>query len=62
MQQFKSVFLEQGLGYQMSAYDKSMVQGYRFMRKLHNLQKKLYLQIPTFFLCTNGKVFVNQLK
>ena len=62
MQQLKSVFLEQGLGYLMSAYDKSMVQGYRFMRKLRNLQKKLYLQIPAFFLCTNGKVFVNQLK
>jgi len=43
MKQFKSVFLEQGAGYQMSAYDKSMVQGYRFMRKLRNLQKKLYL-------------------
>jgi hypothetical protein len=43
MQQFKSVFLEEGPGYQMSAYDKLMVQGYRFIRKLRNLQKKLYL-------------------
>jgi hypothetical protein len=42
MQQFKSVFLEEGPGYQMSAYDKLMVQGYRFIRKLRNLQKKLY--------------------
>ena len=43
MKQFESVFLEQGSGYQMGAYDKSMVQGYRFIRKLRNLQKKLYL-------------------
>jgi hypothetical protein len=43
MQQFKSVFLGQGSGYQMSAYDKSVVQGYRFIRKLRNLKKKLYL-------------------
>jgi hypothetical protein len=43
MKQFKTVFLEQNFGYQMSAYDKSMVQGYRFVRKLRNLQKKLYL-------------------
>jgi hypothetical protein len=42
MQQFKSVFLEEGPGYQMSAHDKLMVQGYRFIRKLRNLQKKLY--------------------
>jgi hypothetical protein len=42
MKQFKSVFLEPGPGYQMGAYDKSMVQGYRFIRKLRNLQKKLY--------------------
>jgi hypothetical protein len=55
MQQFKSVFLEQGLGYQMSAYDKSMVQGYRFMRKLRNLQKKLYLQIPVFSYAQTGR-------
>lgn len=43
MQKFKSVFLELGSSYQMSAYDKSMIQGYRFIRKLRNLQKKLYL-------------------
>jgi hypothetical protein len=43
MRQFKTIFVDQNPGYQMSAYDKSMVQGYRFMRKLRNLQKKLYL-------------------
>jgi hypothetical protein len=43
MKQFKSVFLEAGPGYKISMYDKSMVQGYRFFRKLRNLQKKLYL-------------------
>jgi hypothetical protein len=43
MKQFKTVFLDQNPGYQMNAYDKSMVQGYRFVRKLRNLQKKLYL-------------------
>jgi hypothetical protein len=43
MQQFKSVFLEQGPDYLMSAYNKSMVQGYRFMRKLRNLQKNFFL-------------------
>ena len=43
MKQFKAVFLDQNLGYQMSIYDKSMVQGYRFIRKVRNLQKKLYL-------------------
>jgi hypothetical protein len=43
MQQFKSVFLEQGPDYLMSAYNKSMVQGYRLMRKLRNLQKNFYL-------------------
>jgi hypothetical protein len=43
MRQFKTVFLDQNHGYQISAYDKSIVQGYRFIRKLRNLQKKLYL-------------------
>jgi hypothetical protein len=43
MKQFKAVFLDQNPGYQLSVYDKSMVQGYRFVRKLRNLQKKLYL-------------------
>jgi len=43
MKKFKTVFLDQNPGYQMSAYDKSMVQGYRFVQKLRNLQKKLYL-------------------
>jgi hypothetical protein len=43
MKQFKEVFLDQKPGRQISAYDISIVQGYRFVRKLRNLQKKLYL-------------------
>jgi hypothetical protein len=43
MKRFKTLFLDQNPGYQIAAYDKSMVQGYRFVRKLHNLQKKLHL-------------------
>ena len=42
MEQFKAVFLDQNRGYQMGVYDKSIVQGYRFIRKLRNLKKKLY--------------------
>ena len=42
MSQFKNIFLGKKTELKLSSYDLAMIQGYRFIRKIRNLRKKLH--------------------